>query len=108
MRTADAVRRTIATVVASPIETFRLTCDEVKGFHGTSITYRWLPVAYPSRPERRDICMAINCLPSIGLLSELTRGLTCSSIILGMNFVPTRIKESQPEAIDEQNQHFLT
>ena len=38
MRTADAVRRTIAIVVASPIETFPLTCDEVKGFHGTSMS----------------------------------------------------------------------
>ena len=38
MRTADATRHTIATVVASPIQSFRLTCDEIKGFHGTSMS----------------------------------------------------------------------
>ena len=52
--------------------------------------------------------MVINRLPSVGLLSELTRSPTCSSIMLGMNLVLTRIEGNQPEAIDEQNQRFPT
>jgi len=37
MTTADAVRHTMVTVVAPPIERLQLICDKPQGFHGTSM-----------------------------------------------------------------------
>ena len=52
--------------------------------------------------------MVISFLPFVRFASGLACSLTYSSIILDTNFAATRVKGSQPGAIDDQNQHFST